>query len=146
MRTASPIKLEFWQDPQSDVILIYSERECSVYFRCWSSAGVPADYIGQLAFRGVSAVRSFPREFLPYQITHHNEKSYVLKVADSDLASDYVDYRKLHYPESPLRENTHFVVIGHDIYHEILATSFDAITIPKAETTDTRLLRLVADE
>ena len=114
MRTASPITLEFWQDPQSDVILIYSERECSVYFRCWSSAGVPADYIGQLAFRGVSAVRSFPSEFLPYRITHHNEKSYVLKVADSDLASDYVDYRKLHYPEFPIREDTHFVVTGHD--------------------------------
>ena len=146
MRTAREIKLEFWQDPQSDVILVYGERECSVYFRCWSNAGIPADYIAQLEFRGVSAVRSYPREFLPYEVTGHNEKSYILKVLDSDLASEYVDYRKVFYPKFPVAEQTHFVVVGHDIYHEILAASFDAVTIPKAEVTDAILLRLVANE
>lgn len=146
MKTANPIPLEFWQDPQSDVILIYGEHECAVYFRCWSSAGVPAGYIGQLVFRNVSAVRSFPREFLPYQIKDHREHSYVLQVSDSDLALDYVNYRKLHYPSSPLLEKMHFVVAGHDIYHEILAESFVASTIPKTEIVETRLLRLIGNE
>ena len=49
-------------------------------------------------------------------------------------------------PKFPFRDTTHFVVVGHDIYHEILATSFDAITIAKCEITDTRLLKLIENE
>ncbi len=139
------VALEFWQDPQSDVILIYGEWECSVYFRCWSSAGIPADYIGHLSFDGAQAVRSFPREFLPYQI-RQSGRSYILQVEDSDLARNYVDYRKLHYPQYPLQKTTHYVVAGHDIYHEILATSFTAARIPKIQVTDARLLSLIAAE
>lgn len=128
MITAKTIPLDFWKDPQSDVILVYGE-ECSVYFRCWSSAEEPADYIGHLSFKGAQAVRSFPREFLPYQVNQHG-RSEILQVEDSDLARDYVDY----------------VVYGHDIYHEILAISFTAVRIPKTEITDARLLSLIAAE
>jgi len=128
MMEANIIPLEFWKDPQSDVILVYGERECSVYFRRWSSAGVPADYIGELSFEGASAVRSFDREFIPYQTKRH-EKSYILQVPDSDLARNRVEYRKRHYPQYLISGKTHFVVVGHDIYHEILATKFTAATI-----------------
>jgi len=145
MMEANIIPLEFWKDPQSDVILVYGERECSVYFRCWSSAGVPADHIGELSFEGASAVRSFDREFIPYQTKRH-EKSYILQVPDSDLARNRVEYRKRHYPQYPISEKTHFVVVGHDICHEILATKFTAATIPKLEVTNARLRRLIADE
>ena len=55
MISADIVQLQFWQDPQSDVILIYGECECSVYFRCCKSAGIPADYIGHLSFEGASA-------------------------------------------------------------------------------------------
>jgi hypothetical protein len=57
-----------------------------------------------------------------------------------------VDYRKRHYPQHPIQETKHYVVDGHDIYHEILAISFTAARIPKTEITDTRLLSLIADE
>lgn len=142
---AKTIPLDFWKDPQSDVILVYGEWECSVYFRCWSSAGEPADYIGHLSFKGAQAIRSFPREFLPYQVNQHG-RSEILQVEDSDLARDYVDYRKRHYPQHPIQETKHYVVYGHDIYHEILAISFTAARIPKTEITDARLLSLVAAE
>jgi hypothetical protein len=118
--------------------------------RCTFGTGLAQAYLRTISANLHSGASQqsvvFLASFFHIKLRITNEKSYVLKVADSDLASDYVDYRKLHYPEFPLRENTHFVVTGHDIYHEILATSFDAITIPKAEITDTRLLRLVADE
>jgi hypothetical protein len=67
MINANIIPLEFWKDPQSDVIVIFSERECSVYFSCWTSAGEPADFIGKLSFNGAAAVRSLDHEFNPYQ-------------------------------------------------------------------------------
>lgn len=144
MISAHVVPLEFWQDPQSDVILIFGEWECSVYFRCWTSAGTPADFIGHLSFVGSSAVRSFHREYCPYQPEEHNHSSYILRVEDSDLARDYVEYRKLHYPRSEPKSMTHYVVVGHDIYHEILARSFTASAIPNNQVSDVRLLNLIS--
>ena len=133
MISADIVPLQFWQDPQSDVILIYGECECSVYFRCWESAGFPADYIGHLSFEGASAVRSFPREHHPYQTPEVGQRSYILRVEDSDLARNYIEYRTRHYPQFQIKEKTHYVVLGHDIYHEILATSFATAMIPKVQ-------------
>ena len=47
---ARPIRLGVWQDPGGDVLLVYSEQECSVYFGCWRDAGKPASYVCQLSF------------------------------------------------------------------------------------------------
>jgi len=141
---AAILQLPFWQDPQGDVVLIYSEVECSVYFPCWSGAGDPADFIGHLSFEHASTVRSFRREFLPYQIPIHTGHSYILHIPDSDLVREHVAYRKRHYPNSPARDTRHFVVLGHDIYHEILATEFSARAVPNQDVTDARLLRLIA--
>ena len=142
MIDANIIPLEFWQDPQGDVLLIYGDHECSVYFNGWASAGIDADFIGKLSFDGASAVRSFAREFIPYQAKRDGQKSCILQVPDSDLARNRVEYRKRHYPEHPISEQAHFVVVGHDIYHEILASKFVATTIPKLEITDARLRSL----
>ena len=147
MIKAESIPLEVWQDPQSDVILVYSLSECSVYFLCWESGGVPADYLGHLSFQYASLVRSFRREFSPYQAAELH-RSDVLRVLDSDLARDVVKYQESHYPRMPQRTKTHqplFVVRGHDIYHEILADSFTASKIPKNQVTDPRLLNLIAN-
>jgi hypothetical protein len=142
---ATIIPLQFWQDPQGDVILIYSEAECSVYFACWADAGEPAGFIGHISFEHAAAVRSFARESLPYRIASHNSHSYILQVSDSDLVREHIAYRQSHYPHFPGREQQHFVVTGHDIYHEILATSFTARTIPNQDVLDPRLLRLISD-
>ena len=139
------LPLQFWQDPQGDVVLIYSEIECSVYFACWLARGVPADFVGHLVFEHASTVRSFSREYIPYRRPAHTQRSYILEIPDSELVREHVAYRKRHYPEFRGRDMRHFVVVGHDIYHEILATAFNALTIPKKELTDERLLRLIAN-
>jgi len=141
---AAIVPLPFWQDPQGDVILVYSEVECSVYFGCWSTTGEPADFIGHLTFEHASAVRSFSREFLPYRIPTHSGHSYILEILDSEFVRQHVAYRQHHYPNFPGSKRRHFVVVGHDVYHEILAFEFNARTIPKQDVTDVRLLRLIA--
>jgi hypothetical protein len=90
MKDANIIPLQFWQDPQGDVILIYGEQECSVYFTCWASAGVDAEFIGNLSFESASAVRSFGWEFIPYQTKPHGQKSWILELPDSELAREHV--------------------------------------------------------
>jgi hypothetical protein len=145
MAQVTVIPLEFWQDPQGDVILVFSEHECSVYFGCWSSAGEPADFIGHLSFQSASAARSFDREFLPYRAPKHEHRSYILSISDSEFIREHIAYRRQHYPGSRLDagDRVHYVVAGHDIYHEILAASFAATKIPKQEVTDGRLRRLI---
>lgn len=148
MKDATVIPLEFWQDPQSDVILVYSERECSVFFNCWTDSGVPADFIGQISFEYAAATRSFMREFLPYGIPAHRGHSYILEISDSPFVQEYIAYRQRHYADDRLKRPApkHYVVVGHDIYHEILADGFSAIRIMKREISDPRLLRLIAFE
>jgi hypothetical protein len=138
------IPLKCWQDPQGDIVQLYSEYECSIFFGCWNASSEPADYICRLSFEHAAAVRSFGREFIPYRIPDHSHHSYILRVPDSDMQRDHVAYRQRHYPQWPCNptEHTHFVVVGHDIYHEVLATGFTETTIPASELTDERLLRL----
>jgi hypothetical protein len=145
MQQATVIPLEFWQDPVNDVILIYSERQCSVYFACWSAAGEPADFIGHLAFEHASDVRSAWREHPPYRIPEHTHHSYILEIPDSDFVRQYVTFRNLRTPESPITmaDRRHFVVVGHDIYHEIVAVGFTATKIPNHEVTDATLRTLI---
>lgn len=143
---AVAIPLEFWQDPQGDVILVYSEHECSVYFACWMTAGVPAAFIGHLSFVHACGVRSFRREFSPYQVSNPG-KSEILRVADSELVREHMAYRQRHYSHLPPRSvvPNHYVVRGHDICHEILADGFTCNRIPNHDVTDLRLVRLITN-
>ena len=141
MAKVTVIPLDFWKDPQGDIILVYSEHECSVYFNCWSAAGEPADFIGHLSFLEASAVRSFRREFLPYQVPMQDHPSYILSVTDSEFLREHSEYRQVHY--SDRKHRVHYVIVGHDIYHEVLAASFAATKIPNHEVTDDRLRRLI---
>ena len=138
------IPLEFWQDPQGDIILVFSEYECSVYFGCWSASGIPADFIGCLSFQKASTARSFKREFLPCPVPKNQSSSYILTVLDSEFAREHDAYRKRHYPNGrkDAHERTHYVVVGHDIYHEILATNSTAAKIPIREIEEKRLRKL----
>jgi hypothetical protein len=138
------VPLNIWQDPQGDVILVYSERECSIYCACWTAAGQAADYIAQLSFEGSRGVRSYGREYLPYEVPKHEFRSWILKIPDSDLIREHVAYREKHYANSSAQPPvpSHYVVVGHDIYHEILANGFAASTILRRDISDPRLLRL----
>ena len=146
MKEAKVIPLGFWQDLQGDVIIFYSERQCSVYLACWCAAGEPAGFIGHLAFEHASDVRSSRREHPPYRIPqgdrHH---SYILEVPDSDWVREYVTRRNLRAPEITLQvsDRHHLVVVGHDIFHEIIAASFTAVTIPNDQVEDRTLRSLI---
>ena len=144
MTEATAIPIKSWPDPQGDIVLIYSEQECSIFFSCWIASGEPADYICRLSFLRAAAVRSFPREFLPYRHPQDAPVPCILRIPDSDMLRAFVAYRQQHYPQSPFdpSQHSHFVVPGHDIYHEILATSFSETTMPASELTDERLLSL----
>jgi hypothetical protein len=138
------VPLDFWQDPQSDAILVYSEHECLIYFACWIAAGEAADFIGQLSFERSCRVRSYGREYLPYELPKHECHSWILQIPDSDFVREYLAYRKEHCADSLSKQTVpnHYVVAGHDIYHEILASRFTASTISHRDITDPRLLRL----
>ena len=147
--SAKKIPLGSWQDPQGDVVLVYSLFECSIFFGCWDEAGVPADYVCLLSFTAAVATRSFPREYIPYEIEPAEHKSYVLEVVDSPWLHDQQRERKRlqetvyrHNPGRPW-DARHFVVTGHDIYHEILAASYKESRVYKADITDPRLLALI---
>jgi hypothetical protein len=136
--------LDFWLDPQGDVILIYSEHECLIYCACWIAAGERADFIGQLSFERGRGVRSYRREHLPYHLPKHECHSWILQIPDSDFVREHLAYRNEHYSDSASKQTApnHYVVAGHDIYHEILANGFTASTILRRDITDPRLLRL----
>jgi hypothetical protein len=73
----------------------------------------------------------FTVSLIPINTKGHRQKSYILQIPDSDLVRDRVEYRKRHDAKTPIAQRTHYVILGHDIYHEILAVSFTASTIPK---------------
>ena len=142
MPDAIAIPLDFWQDPQGDVLLAYSERECSIYFPCWDADGNPANFIGHLLFEHAVGARSFPHEYLPYKIEPHKHHSYILRIPESSFVHEHIEYRKRCYPNTRITDVKHYVVVGHDIYHEILADGFTASTIPVKDIQDPRLVRL----
>src|SRR5262245_53014372 len=137
--SAKQIPLGSWQDPQGDVVLVYSLSECSVFFACWEEAGMPAGYVCHLLFRDAEATRSFPREYIPYEIESLAYKSYVLEIVDSPwLQEQQREHKRLQetvYRHSPGRpfDARHFVVTGHDIYHEVLAASFEESRLHRTE-------------
>ena len=124
---ARVVPLHSWQDPQADVLLRYSEDVCEVRFSCWGKDAQPAEYTGVLLFECARAVRSERSEFAPFDVPVHNVHSYILEVDDcSWVDAVRARNRKLYDVRStveaePLR---HFVVLGHGVYHEVLATGF----------------------
>lgn len=124
------LPLEFWQDPVNEVLLLYSDLRCSIYFPCWTDSREPADFLGYLEFENASAVRSARREHPPYRVPDHDHHSYILEIPHSAW---------VYTPEA-----RHFVVMGHDVYHEIVAASFTATTIPNDQVTDETLRTLIA--
>jgi hypothetical protein len=132
MTTVTVLPLRSWQDPQGNAVLVFTDADCAVFLPCWDNAGEPADHICRLSFAHAAAVRSYRREFTPYQVPSHTHHSYILEVHGSDLLQEHLDYRRRTYPHSPPRHLRHFVVIAHDIYHEIVAESVIEDAVPSS--------------
>src|SRR5947208_1114882 len=98
MRT-TVIPLECWQDPESDIVMTFSQSECSVFFGCLAAPDEPADHIACLSFERAVAVRSVTRSivppFFPYRIPKHQHRSFILRMTGSDMQREY---RQRHDP------------------------------------------------
>lgn len=122
---AIEIPLEVWQDPQGDVILNVSERECIVYFGCWNEDSSPADYIGKITFNGCWSTNFTHAEYIEFE-HEHSHHSYILSVIDSQWLKTLVMKHKRLYPNSNKEQigYKHYVVRGHDVYAEVIALDF----------------------
>ena len=121
-----PVELNVWKDPQGYVFVEQTRDEAWLYFPCWSSAGVPADYIGCLHFEGVwhlsftrfKNLRSYPgiveTDLISYYLVVKN--SSLLKRLKMERSGEDKDWRR--YDQ---RQYTHWIVESHDYYTNIVA-------------------------
>jgi hypothetical protein len=138
---ATKVPVELWQDPQGDVVLEWTARECRVYFECWVSPGVRAPYVGELTFREPLAIRGELSEFPPYQSSGDVGPSYLLEVAGSEWLAELRTRQRRAYGRRAAALNPdlrHLVVVGHDNNVEVLCTGFDVRRIPPDEAGHVR--------
>jgi hypothetical protein len=147
MENATEVSLQYWPDPQGDSVVIYSARECLVFRGCWAAPGEPADFISCLSFQAVKGIRCFPREASPYVHVPRRLHSGVLSLSDSEMIREHRTHRQRHYPNSVDDRPglLHYVIEGHDFYHEILAHGFTETAIPAADIHDERFRQLLEE-
>ncbi len=96
-------------------------------FGCWNEDSTPADYIGQITFNNCWTTNFTHAEFIEY-VYGHTHHSYILSVLDSHWLNSLVMKNKRLYPnsilESGYKDYKHIVVIGHDVYVEVIAKDF----------------------
>ena len=143
LETGIPIPLSEWKDPQGDVILKYSCKECIIYFGCWIASGIPADYICKLTFDNAWAVRGYRLEFIPYKIKENNYHSCILEIENSSWLKQVSEQRIKYYPnwqKWDKRNYRHFVIEGHDNYYDIIAVGYKEEIIPYSEAGELKRL------
>jgi hypothetical protein len=136
------IPLKVWQDPQGDVVLHVSCKDCTVYFGCWMASGEPAEHLCKLTFEHAWATRSFSSEFTPYK-TNSAERSCIYEIENSTWLNDLSAERLENYPrwrEWDKDTYHHYMVIGHDNYIEIIAASFTESMLSYNEAGELRRL------
>ena len=126
---AKAIGLQEWQDPVDDVVAVFSERSCDVYFFIRES-----EKIGKLSFEAAWAFRSVKTECAPYMDRESTLHSYVLEVFNSPWPSEiefgfYTESSKARLHS----EAKHFLVQGHDIYHEVLCRGYTEKYLMKSD-------------
>ncbi len=130
------ISLEVWQDPQGDVVLQISERECFVYFGCWDENGEPADFLAKLTFDCKEA-KYIKSNFVPYKRNNSHNNSCILSVENSLWLNDYIERKTEHNTEKTLDDKLlkYYIIQGHDVYVELISSGYILEKIPsqKAE-------------
>lgn len=145
---ALKIPIDVWQDPQGDIVLNTSERECTVFFGCWDEQGDPANYLSKISFKNCLASKYTHSQFLPYKIYEDKAHSYILKIENSTWLRELIDEKRKLYPAEihiglswDKKKYVHFVVQGHDAYIDIIATEFNIEIIPRERAGE--LVRLI---
>ncbi|MES9685211.1 hypothetical protein CN514_05985 [Bacillus sp. AFS001701] len=122
---AIQIPLEVWQNPQGDVILNISERDCHVFFGCWDEDSNPADYIAKVTFNNCWSANYIHSEYVDYEYELKNHRSYILKVLNSRWLEElYTKQLRLYSRSKINKDYNHYVVRGHDVCVEVIAREF----------------------
>lgn len=126
------ITLQNKNDHIEDAVLIFSTEECSVYLLADNKSDEDS-YI-KLAFQGVQCVRSAPTDCTPaIGIYPKNPSdSFIVELTKTNWPTEA---REAYVYASSSRQpkGKHYVVSNHDIFHEILADSFDEKLIKKGD-------------
>jgi hypothetical protein len=145
MHEVTIVPLQYWPDPQGDVLLSYSGEECLLHYACWLAPGDPADFICRLSFQKAAVVRAFRREYVPYPIPENARRGYMLQILNSEFTKEHSAYRQRFYSHIPADTTlrNHYVFCGHDIYYEIFAAGFTETVISQSAITDEKFLALI---
>lgn len=131
MKSGIAITLKYQHDHIEDAVLLYSSRECSVFLLAVEQEGVSS--FVKLTFNGALCARSARTDCSPAIGIYPKEsgKSFIVELTDSSWP---IEAHKMYvYQDSPLRpRGRHFVVSNHDVFHEILADSFQEQLIEPA--------------
>lgn len=124
---AVAVPLPIWQDPQGSLLLHVASDQAEVEFPCWTDAAEEADFTGAIVFEGVWATRTVGTEFSPFQVEPHNFHSSILRVEESAWIEELAAARKATYtdwPRADAANYSHYVVVGHSEYVEVVARSW----------------------
>jgi hypothetical protein len=116
---AKAIPLQQWQDPVEDIAVVFSEGACNIYFFVGDS-----ELIGKLSFDCAVTCRSVCTEVAPYQDRESSLSSYILEIFHSPWPAEVEFGFYTEQARVRIHEKRHFLVKGHDVYHEILCRGF----------------------
>lgn len=133
MNSGTAITLTYQHDHIEDAVLIYSSQECSVFLLIESEQTTPS--FVKLKFERARCVRSARTDCSPaigiYPSNPGN--SFLVELKDSKWAIEA--HNAYTYANSPLKpRGRHFVVSNHDVFHEILAESFEESLVVSGDT------------
>lgn len=130
MKSGTAITLKYQHDHIEDAILIYSSQECSVFLLIEGEQTTPS--FVKLKFDRAICVRSASTDCSPAIGIYPSNPgdSFLVELKDSKWAIEA--HNAYTYAKSPLKpRGRHFVVSNHDVFHEILAESFEeSLVVP----------------
>ena len=133
MHSGTAINLKYLHDHIEDSVLIYSPSECVIYLIAEEQEH-PNSFV-KLSFEGARCIRSARSDCSPGIGIYPKEAGtcFVVELTDSQWPGEA--HKLYTYSNSGLKpRGRHFVVTNHDIFHEVLAESFEeSIITPSSE-------------
>ena len=133
MHSGTAINLKYQHDHIEDSVLVYSPSECVIYLIA-NEKEHPGSFV-KLSFEGARCIRSTRTDCSPAIGIYPKEAGicFVVELTSSQWPGEA--YKSFTYANSGLKpRGRHFVVSNNDIFHEVLADSFEeSIVIPSSE-------------
>lgn len=124
MHSGTAISLKYQHDHIEDSVLFYSPSECVIYLIA-NEQEHPNSFV-KLRFESARCTRSARTDCSPAIGIYPEEADacFIVELTDSQWPSEA--HKLYTYANSGLKpRGRHFVVTNHDIFHEVLADSFE---------------------